>query len=244
MRPEGGTGSVPRGMEDAIMLLWEALATKPDEERLQARPQTPAPCHTQRLPFDKRCIASTKSGHRCKGKIYRDTEWCIFHHPELAAKRQATLAQKRANKERNSVEKMPVQYLRKLSDRRSVGQAMDRLYRDLLGGRATPEMGRVLFGILERLLDSGLADLKTVPKAPQRSKAAKMRPKLERLLTRAERAAWKRAIENAPAHLRGEMDTTRRKPAAKSAETSKPRSNVVVARPSDSALGVSLSPAG
>jgi hypothetical protein len=71
---------------------------------------------------------------------------------------------------------------------------MDRLYREVRLGVITPEMGKVLFGVLTRLLDSGL--VATGP-CPQRSKAARVRPKLRELLTRAERVEWTQAVANA-----------------------------------------------
>jgi hypothetical protein len=73
---------------------------------------------------------------------------------------------------------------------------MDRLYREIRLGIVTPEMGRVLFDILTRLQDSNL--VASGPR-PERTKAARMRPKLTELLTRQERAAWKRAVDHATA---------------------------------------------
>jgi hypothetical protein len=94
---------------------------------------------------------------------------------------------------------LPDGYLRKIKNRADVGHCMDRLYREVRLGAVTPEMGAVLFGILCRLLDSGLAG---GPKAPastaRRSKAARIRPKLKDLLTSQERADWNRAIAHAP----------------------------------------------
>ena len=95
---------------------------------------------------------------------------------------------------------LPDGYLRKLTSRRAVGEAMDRLYREVRLGVLTPEMGAVLFGILTRILDSDLL-ASGPPKRPssRRSKAEKIRPKLRQLLTRADRAAWQAAVANAPA---------------------------------------------
>ncbi len=80
---------------------------------------------------------------------------------------------------------------------------MDRLYREIRLEQLTPEMGRILFDILSRLLDSGLFDRHADGPRPLsgRAKADRLRPKLNALLTNAERRAWKKAIENAPAHL-------------------------------------------
>jgi hypothetical protein len=79
---------------------------------------------------------------------------------------------------------------------------MDRLYRELRLGIVTNEMGLVLFNILTRLLDSGLVDSgKLTATAGNRSKATRLRPKLNELLTRSERTAWQRAVANAPASV-------------------------------------------
>jgi hypothetical protein len=97
---------------------------------------------------------------------------------------------------------LPDGYLRKLTNRAAVGNAMDRLYRELRLGIVTNEMGSVLFGILTRLLDSGLVDSgKLTAAAGNRSKANRLRPKLNEWLTRPERAAWQRAVANAPASV-------------------------------------------
>ena len=105
------------------------------------------------------------------------------------------------SRNRNRLARLPDGYLRKLTTRRTVGEAMDRLYREIRLGKVTPEMGKVLFGVLTRLLDAGLVDGgKELPNTG-RSRAEKVRPKLSELLTRAERSAWRRAVANAPAEL-------------------------------------------
>lgn len=121
----------------------------------------------------------------------------MCHDPEFIDKRRRQRANGNAQRHRRMTH-LPDGYLRKLSDRRSVGNAMDRLYREVRLGVITPEMGGVMFDILTRLLDSGLADANGVPKAPHRSKAERIRPKLRDVLTRAERAAWRKAVANAP----------------------------------------------
>jgi hypothetical protein len=90
---------------------------------------------------------------------------------------------------------LPDGYLRKLSNAAAIGHAMDRLYREVRLGIITTEMGRVLFNILTRLMDSDL--IKSGP-CPQRTRAARIRPRLADLLTREERAAWRNAVDNAP----------------------------------------------
>jgi len=189
------------------MLLWEMLEARPPQDRDSStkppgasasgsEPSTPKPTHTVRLPFDMFCCAVTKSGRRCRGRIVKGREYCIFHDPELAARRKKAMSSAPA-KRRRKLSHLPDGYLRKLTDHRSVGQAMDRLYREIRLGIITPDMGRVLFDVLARILDSGLADLGGVPKSVSRTKAHRMRPKLAELLTRAEKAAWKKAVAKA-----------------------------------------------
>ena len=179
------------------MLFWEMLQAPPSPAEGESPETKPEASHTRRLPFDLFCCAVTKSGRRCRGKIRSGTQYCIFHDPELVAKRKKAMASAPA-KRRRKLSHLPDGYLRKLSDHRSIGHAMDRLYREVRLGIITPQMGRVLFSVLTRLLDSGLADLKGCPKAPSRTKAARMRPKLSDLLTQAEKAAWKKAVASAP----------------------------------------------
>ncbi len=175
------------------MLLWEMLSLSPDT--VSSKPTNAETSHhrTRRLPYDKRCGALTKSGARCHGRIREGGEFCLFHDPRtIALRRRAMVNPQQARRRRLS--HLPDGYLRKLSNLAAVGSAMDRLYREVRLGVITPEMGRVMFNILTRLMDSGLV---SSGRAPQRSKAAKARPKLHEQLTRGERMAWNRAVEGA-----------------------------------------------
>jgi hypothetical protein len=79
---------------------------------------------------------------------------------------------------------------------------MDRLYREIRLGVVTPDMGKIMFGILTRLMDDGLLDAgKPALRAPHRTKAARTRPKLRDLLTRGEKMAWTKAVAAAPEEL-------------------------------------------
>jgi len=182
------------------MLLWEML-TKPRMREVgnggvtgQAIPVT------MRLPYDTRCCVITKSGRRCRGRIRRGSEYCPLHDPALAERREQRGAVGRA-KRRNRLAHLPDGYLRKLTSRAAVGNAMDRLYREVRLGIISADMGGVLFGILTRLMDSGLLDggaRAGIDPAKSRSRADRLRPKMKELLTRAERAAWQKAIAGAP----------------------------------------------
>jgi len=202
------------------MLLWEHLGV-PDQRASDHGTASAIAQQTQRLPFDLRCAAITKSGRRCRGRVLPHKECCVFHDPEAAAKRRAGAARSR---KRTRLARLPDGYLRKITNRRSVGQAMDRLYREIRLGIITPEMGRVLFEVLNRLLDSGLADLDTTPRAPGRSRAARIRPKVAELLSRAERRAWNNAIKHAPESLFEDAAPRTPRRAAVAAESSAARS--------------------
>lgn len=217
---------------NAAALLWESLRAEPAEKS----PPTMRPANRAggnvRLPFDRRCAALTRSGKRCKGRIRNEGEFCPFHDPALAEQRKRQLAQARVARQRNSLAHLPDGYLRKLTDRRAVGQAMDRLYREVRLGRVTVEMGNVLFGILARLMDSGLIPDGRDEAAWRRTKARRLRPKLSELLTTAERQAWRKAVADAPdSFLRG-RDLVQASPVKAAAEASRP------ARPPKPALTV------
>ncbi|MDO8629645.1 MAG: hypothetical protein Q7R41_04070, partial [Phycisphaerales bacterium] len=139
------------------MLLWEML-TRPvvrEANGGEAIGQT-VPV-MMRLPYDTRCCVITKSGKRCRGRIRKDSDYCPLHDPAVVERREQGSAVARA-KRRNRLVHLPDGYLRKLTKRAAVGNAMDRLYREIRLGIITPEMGGVLFGILTRLMDSGLLD--------------------------------------------------------------------------------------
>ncbi len=179
------------------MLLWEALTTN----GTPAGKKTDLVCKTRiaarRLPFDTRCAKITKSGKRCRGKIHGDGDHCPLHDPTIAAKRRDSAAKPR--KPKNPLSRLPDGYLRKLSNYAAAGNAMDRLYREVRLGVITPEMGRILFGILTRLMDTGLLEnTKNIPRRIDRTKAARLRPKMDDLLTRAEKLAWRKAVAEAP----------------------------------------------
>jgi hypothetical protein len=179
------------------MLLWEALTTN----GTTAGKKTDLVCKTRivakRLPFDTRCSIITKSGKRCRGKIHGDGNHCPLHDPQIAAKRRE--AANKPRKPKNPLSRLPDGYLRKLSNYAAAGNAMDRLYREVRLGLITPEMGRILFGILTRLMDTGLLEnTKNIPRRIDRTKAARLRPKMDDLLTRAEKLAWRKAVADAP----------------------------------------------
>ena len=183
------------------MLLWEALRVPAEGERAGASVNGGAGVRMQPLPFETRCTAVTKSGRRCRGKTRKGTEFCPFHDPTVSPERRRQIASK-GGRNHHRLARLRDGYLRKLTSRAAVGEAMDRLYREVRLGLVTPAMGVILFNVLTRILDSGLASTGRMQGRSSRpSKADKIRPKLRELLTRAEQGAWRRAIANAPAHV-------------------------------------------
>lgn len=183
-------------------LLWETLRRSAANGTREDAATMESPRRTLRLPFETQCAAVTKTGRRCRGKIRNGTDFCPFHDPAITEERRRHNAAKGGRTPRR-LSQLPGGYLRKLTNRQAVGHAMDRLYREIRLEQLTPEMGRVLFDILSRLLDSGFCDRQVERARPSsgRAKADRLRPKLNALLTNAERRAWKKAIENAPARL-------------------------------------------
>lgn len=179
------------------MLFWEILCRN---SILDLHPGLQdVPRRVRRLPYDTRCAAITKSGRRCRGRVLPHADFCPFHHPDVVARRRQALSRAPRGAHRR-LSRLPGGYLRKLSTRASVGTAMDRLYREVRLGVVTPEMGRVLFGILTRILDSELLR-PTAGKPNGRARADRVRPKLRIVLTRAERTAWNRAIADGSSTL-------------------------------------------
>lgn len=177
------------------MLLWEAVSTKTNGAKKNGSVRAFPLRQTKRLKFDVRCAATTKSGKRCKGRIRRGSEYCTFHNPALSAEQRRGNAAK-GGRSRCALSHLPDGYLRNLTNRTAVGQAMDRLYREIRLGIMTPEMGAVLFDILCRILDSRLYGRNGAQPPKRRSKADRIRPKVSDLLTRTEKSAWRRAVAN------------------------------------------------
>ena len=65
------------------MLLWE-LVSKPRGIEENGHGDSPAPLRAQRLPFDKRCAAITKSGRRCREIFARAANGAFFTIPTSA----------------------------------------------------------------------------------------------------------------------------------------------------------------
>jgi len=184
-------------------LLWEALRSRLDVPN--AEPMTPSgsTLRTPRLPCDKQCAAATRSGKRCRGRVREGSEFCPFHDPSLSEERRRHIAAM-GGRSHHRLSHLPDGYLRKLTNRRAVAEAMDRLYREVRNGVISPEMGTVLFNVLTRMLDKGLCDAKpNGGGASRRSKIDRIRPELGDLLTRADTSAWREAVaasrENPPA---------------------------------------------
>ena len=180
------------------MLFWEALNAL-RRRGLNAPREVPHTLQSRRLPFDKRCAGVTKAGKRCRGRIREGSDFCFFHDPAIPPQQRWHNCSK-GGRNRRHLSHLPDGYLRKLKDRASVGEAMDRLYREVRLGIVTPEMGAVLLDVLTRMLDSGLADRTRKGTRPtRRSKVDRIRPLLSELLTPSEHEAWRQAAANAPA---------------------------------------------
>lgn len=219
------------------MTLWEMLSDVSIGDAATNSIQAGVVAATIRLPYDKRCAAITKIGRRCRGKIRPGREVCVFHDPELIEKRRLAAARNGRPKHRK-LSNLPDGYLRKLSNPTAVGQAMDRLYREVRLQLITPEMARVLFNILTRLLDSGIVEKDGKPRvATGRRRADRLRPKLTHLLSRTERKAWRLAVVHATTTPK---ETSERRAVSASAKTGRRK------RPdpfSDTALRLALSAA-
>lgn len=183
------------------MLLWEALRSLNKAKAKPAATPDNGPLRCARLPYDKRCAATTKAGHRCKCRIRQGLETCLFHDPTWRAEMRRRMSE-RGIVRRRRLSQLPDGYLRKLTTRSSVADAFDRLYREIRLGIVTPAMGQVLFTVLSRILDSGLLDEAKGLKRPVRvTRAERGRINVRELLTRAERSAWRKAVADAPESL-------------------------------------------
>jgi hypothetical protein len=171
-------------------LLWEALRSLRKDGGSEPG-ASPAPAYT-REPMQKLCAATTKSGKRCKGKARPGQDFCTFHDPSLTAEQRREIAS-RGGKSHRRLNHLPDGYLRKLQTPAAVGEAMDRLYREVRLGQIEPAMARTLLDILTRLHDrlASKPPVKT-PSVVRPTRAQRVRPKLEDELSRAERDAWQK----------------------------------------------------
>ncbi|MFQ5461433.1 MAG: hypothetical protein ACE5E5_02270 [Phycisphaerae bacterium] len=177
------------------MLFWEAVNGK--KRRKRALVDELGLGRGLRLPYDNRCRGTTKKGKRCRARIREGSEYCVFHDPEVPSDVRRRIAAK-GGKSKRRLSHIPDGYLRPLTDRSSIAKAMDRLYREVRLGVLTPEMGRVLFDILCRLLDTDFAAPDAAP-VRRRGGAYRQRGKLKELLKPHELEAWDTAVAHAPA---------------------------------------------
>lgn len=178
-------------------LLWEALRFRTQKQEAGAVRIDPAQIYA-REPRQKQCAATTRSGKRCKGRARPGQDFCPFHDPNLTAEQRREIAS-RGGRSHRRLSHLPDGYLRKLTTPAAVGEAMDRLYREVRLGIVDPTMGRTLMDILTRLHDrlcrqqaSGPQVARKAPAVVQPTRAERVRPKLDQALSQAEMAAWRR----------------------------------------------------
>ena len=138
-----------------------------------------------RLPGDTRCAAVTKKGTRCKGRIHTGSEYCYFHDPDV--ERPA----RRGGSRRRAYHVDGVSS--RLTTRRGITQALERLYHDTQMGIVPPDVGRALFEMLERMLHLYYETRpRRNPQRTDRSQAARLLRRLAR--TYVEAARGKRQV--------------------------------------------------
>lgn len=135
-----------------VRLLWEMLrrpARQADEAKVGLTSLAEVP---KRLPGDRRCVAWTRSGRRCRGRIRPGSEFCAFHDPSITAEKRRANAIKAAQTRRTRAS-LPKGYPRRLTTPEAARAALERLYAEIRAGVVTPEQARLLLEVLQRLLD-------------------------------------------------------------------------------------------
>ena len=98
---------------EATMLFWEALGSRRCRKANRVNTVDPFVLRSARLPYDKRCVAMTRSGRRCRGRIREGSEFCSFHDPEVS-QRQRQHNAANGGRRRAFLSHIPDGYLRKL----------------------------------------------------------------------------------------------------------------------------------
>jgi len=197
------------------MLFWEALGSRLEGAEATAPTGMRVARSAQRLPFDKRCAAITRSGRRCRGRIRQGSDFCPFHDPAVSPERRRENAAK-GGRSRRRPASLVDGYLRKLPSRAAVGEVMGRLYREVRVGTVSPEMGRVLLDILTRALEVQDGDTGDDGQRSSRpTKFTSIRPKLEELLAEARQATRRESMTETRAapHNDGPTQPPRARPA-------------------------------
>ncbi len=146
-------------------LLWEALRAPSAELPETEGVPKPSESAQRRSPFDDRCVARTKNGHRCRCRSRVGSDYCTFHDPSVSADERRAKARKAATT-RRSRPTLPKGYPRRLSNPEAARMALERLYVEARAGQVTPEQAEALLHIINRLIDwpahrSGGADATT-----------------------------------------------------------------------------------
>ena len=164
------------------MLLWESFCGRGRRNKWV------------RLPADTRCAAVTKKGTRCKGRIHTGGEYCYFHDPDV--ERPA----RRGGSRRRAYHVDGVSS--RLTTRRGITQALERLYHDTQMGIVPPDVGRALFEMLERMLHLYHETRpRRNPQRTDRSQAARLLRRLARTYVQAERGK-RQVVPRVPASAR------------------------------------------
>jgi hypothetical protein len=164
------------------MLLWESFCGR-------GRRNT-----WVRLPGDTRCAAVTKKGTRCKGRIHTGSEYCYFHDPDVERPARRAASKRRAY----HVDGVSS----RLTTRRGITQALERLVHDTQMGIVPPDVGRALFEMLERMLHLYYETRpRRNPRQTDRSRAARLLRRLAKTYVKAERGK-RQVIPRAPASAR------------------------------------------
>lgn len=123
-----------------------------------------------RMPGDTRCIARCKSGSRCRGRIRKGSDYCLFHDPAMTPERRRAMAAKAAQSSRKRAA-LPKGYPRRLNTPEAVCRALDRLYREIRTGVVDAAMGRTLLAILLHLADRQRGQNGTAERSARRIQA-------------------------------------------------------------------------
>jgi hypothetical protein len=139
------------------MLLWESI-----------RAQTQEKGQAVRLPGDNRCTVITRRGTRCKGRAYNGGRCCYFHDPAVDRTALRSRVPGRTAYHMDGIAS-------RLTTRRGITQALERLYNDTEMGIVPAEVGLSLFGMLDRMLQMYYESRpKRNPTKRDRSRAAKL----------------------------------------------------------------------
>jgi hypothetical protein len=134
-----------------MTLLWESFGKKRPDKAPAAAAIPVISTRLRSIKDDTKCSARTRVGRPCRCRKAKDSQFCNFHDPQIAARIREQSQAKRAEKKR-MLASLPDGYSKPLYSVDGIPNALDTLYREVRLGVVSPRTAGLMLAIVDRLL--------------------------------------------------------------------------------------------